>query len=79
MYVDSNLQKRTVITMAMTEQTVTTCVSNYSGQWFNNCLARINVKGLITAESHIYKFSAYIKQNGRQKMKSQQRRSNPIT
>ena len=67
MYVDLNLQKRTVIKMAMTEQTVTSCVSNYSGQWFNNCLARINGKGHLTSELRIYNFSAYIKQNGRQK------------
>jgi len=67
MCVNLNLQKRTVIRMAMTEQTMTSCVSNYSGQWFNNCLARINVKGHLTSELHIYNFSAYIKQNGRQK------------
>jgi len=55
-----------VITMAMTEQTVTSCVSNYSGQWFNNCLARINVKCHTTSELHMCIFSAYIKENGKQ-------------
>jgi len=45
----------------MTEQTVTSCVSNYSGQWFNSCPARVNVKCHITSELHI--FSAYIKRN----------------
>jgi len=48
--------------MAMTDQTVTNCVSNYSGQWFNNCLALTNVKGHITSGLHIYTFSAYMKQ-----------------
>jgi len=35
MCVNLNLQTRTVIKMAMTEQTVTSCVSNYSGQWLS--------------------------------------------
>jgi len=56
MCADLNLQKRSVIKMAKTEQTMTSCVSNYSGHWFNNCLARINVKGHITSESHMHFF-----------------------
>jgi len=67
MCADFNLQKPTVIRMAMTEQTVTSCVNNYSGQWFNNCLARINVKGHITSESHMCIFFCIHKTKWRQK------------